>query len=69
MLEVTINGERRQIDQPVTIADLMDQLGYDRRRLAIELNREVVRRADWDNTAIKQGDKLEIVHFVGGGLN
>ncbi len=51
-----------------TVATLVEQLGMQAERVAVELNREIVPRADWPKAALREGDKLEIVHFVGGGL-
>lgn len=51
----------------ITIRELVCQLSLVPERLAIELNKEVVRRADWQQIVLKEGDRIEIVHFVGGG--
>jgi thiamine biosynthesis protein ThiS len=66
-LHVEINGERREVKEPVTVRELVEELSLAPERLAIELNRQVVRRADWPHTPLKEGDRVEIVHFVGGG--
>ncbi|HSF23872.1 MAG TPA: sulfur carrier protein ThiS [Blastocatellia bacterium] len=47
--------------------DLLDGLGLKPERLAVEVNQRIVRRADWTSTTLADGDKVEIVHFVGGG--
>lgn len=62
-----INGENREVPQLETLAALVEHLGMKSDRLAIELNREIVPRDRWAATALKDGDSLEIVHFVGGG--
>jgi len=49
------------------ISDLIKTLGLNPGRLAVELNRRIVRRANWDSTSISEGDRVEVVHFVGGG--
>jgi sulfur carrier protein len=67
MINVIVNGEDREIPANLNLAALLTHLELPSERIAVELNREVVRRAEWDKTAIKDGDKLEIVHFVGGG--
>jgi thiamine biosynthesis protein ThiS len=67
-LRIEINGEPRDVPEPVTLSELVRHLALAPERLAIERNREVVRRADWPQTQIQAGDRLEIVHFVGGGL-
>ncbi len=65
---VEINGESRDVAASITLAELILHLALAPERLAIELNQSVVRRADWPQTPIKEGDRIEIVHFVGGGL-
>jgi thiamine biosynthesis protein ThiS len=62
-----INGEERDLSAISSVASLVKQLGLKADRLAIELNREIVPRTNWDATTLKNGDRLEIVHFVGGG--
>lgn len=64
---LTINGKEQAFDDPLTLAQLIEQLGMKGDRVAAELNREIVSRARWSQTALKDGDQLEIVHFVGGG--
>jgi thiamine biosynthesis protein ThiS len=67
VLEIIVNGEKRVLDARLTLAELVQQLGLTPARIALELNREVVRRAAWQDIQIGDGDSLEIVHFVGGG--
>jgi thiamine biosynthesis protein ThiS len=62
-----INGEPRDFADGLALAALVEQLGMKADRVAVELNLEIVARADWAATVLKDGDKLEIVHFVGGG--
>ncbi|MGQ9895952.1 MAG: sulfur carrier protein ThiS [Acidobacteriota bacterium] len=65
---VTINGENQTISEPVTLAALVIQLGLtDVRRIAIERNGELAPRSVWDSIPVEDGDRIEIVHFVGGG--
>ena len=66
-MQVEINGERRDVARGLMLGQLVEQLALAPERLAIELNRKVVRRADWPGTPLKEGDRIEIVHFVGGG--
>jgi thiamine biosynthesis protein ThiS len=66
-LRIEVNGEPRDVLAPITIGELIQHLTLAPERLAIELNQEVVRRADWQQIALKEGDRVEIVHFVGGG--
>jgi thiamine biosynthesis protein ThiS len=62
-----INGEQRDCPDGLTVAALVAQLGMKPDRVAVELNLEIVPRAQWETTPLKNGDKLEVVHFVGGG--
>jgi thiamine biosynthesis protein ThiS len=62
-----INGEQREFPDGLTIAALIGQLGMKPDRVAVELNLEIVPRTQWEITTLKSGDKLEVVHFVGGG--
>lgn len=64
---MTINGEAREVPDEITLDALIHHLALVPDRLAIERNREVVRRADWPQTGIEENDKIEIIHFVGGG--
>jgi len=70
-MKLQINGEERIFsDAPahVTLAALVELLGMKADRVAVELNRDIVPRDRWGGTALKEGDRLEVVHFVGGGL-
>jgi thiamine biosynthesis protein ThiS len=62
-----INGEQRDLPDGLTVAGLVAQLGMKPDRVAVELNLEIAPRAQWEATILKNGDKLEVVHFVGGG--
>jgi thiamine biosynthesis protein ThiS len=66
-LEILVNGEPRRVPSPATAADLLRQLGLDSRTVVVELNRRIVRRPDLGDTALADGDAVELVHFVGGG--
>jgi len=66
-LKLTINGESREFAPLATLSELLVQLGMKPDRVAVELNRELVPRNRWASTQVSEGDKLEIVHFVGGG--
>lgn len=67
-MELIINGNARQFPSPLTLCELIQQLGMKSDRVAVELNREIAPRDQWATTSLNQGDQLEIVHFVGGGL-
>jgi sulfur carrier protein len=66
-MDVTINGERREIPEGLTVATLLAHLGMGSDRVAIERNLDILPRARWNETRVEAGDNLEIVHFVGGG--
>jgi len=64
---VVVNGEERTLRAGDTIADLLHALGLDPEQVAIEVDRHIVKRAEWASTVLAAGAKLEIVRFVGGG--
>jgi thiamine biosynthesis protein ThiS len=66
-MQLHINGEQRDFLDGLTVTALVAQLGMKPDRVAVELNLEIVPRAQWQATVLKDGDKLEVVHFVGGG--
>lgn len=67
MLNLTINGEDRQFPAALTVAGLIDQLGYTGKRIAVEKNGEIVPKSRHAGTPLNSGDRLEIVVAVGGG--
>lgn len=66
-MKLHINGEERDFNPPITLAGLVDQMDMKADRVAVELNRSIVPREHWQGTNLAEGDRLEIVHFVGGG--
>ncbi len=64
---VQLNGESREVRHRSTLDDLVGELSVAPERIAIELNQQVVRRDKWAQTTLADGDRIEIVHFVGGG--
>jgi thiamine biosynthesis protein ThiS len=66
-VRVYVNGECREFVDDVSLSELIRELDLPVSRVAIELNRVVVRRSNWKTTLVHDGDRLEIVHFVGGG--
>jgi thiamine biosynthesis protein ThiS len=66
-MQIQLNGEARDVADGITLAALVSQLGMKADRVAVELNLEIAPRTTWDVTVLKPGDKLELVHFVGGG--
>ena len=67
LMKVFVNGDEKEFGVGISLAELITQLDLPAPRIAIELNREVVRRSDWGSTILKDDDRIEIVHFVGGG--
>jgi sulfur carrier protein len=65
-MRLVINAEERELASSMLDA-LIDELGMKADRVAVELNRQIVPRSQWISTALNEGDRLEIVHFVGGG--
>ncbi|WP_028550034.1 sulfur carrier protein ThiS [Paenibacillus sp. UNC451MF] len=66
-MKLTINGEVREVSDVANVADLLAAFKLEQKILVIELNREIIDRGEYASTALKEGDSLEIVHFVGGG--
>lgn len=66
-LTVTLNGETRQLDAPTSVRGLLESLGLDPAKIAVERNLEIVPRSTYGEVAVANGDRLEIVHFIGGG--
>lgn len=66
-MRIEVNGDPREIAEGTDLSVLIRDLALAPERIAIELNREVVRRSAWDATPLREGDRIEIVHFVGGG--
>ena len=64
---ITLNGERYELGGPLTVTALLRQLDIDPRRVAVEHNVVVLKRAVFDETIVGEGDQVEIVNFVGGG--
>jgi len=66
-MQVVINGEGRDIPANLSIEELLRHLDLRMERVAVERNREIVKRERWGGVQVEEGDRLEIVHFVGGG--
>lgn len=66
-MQIRLNGEAKELDEGTTLQGLVEQLALAADRLAVELNYEVIRRAEWPGVQLSEGDRVEIVHFVGGG--
>ncbi|MCL4796450.1 MAG: sulfur carrier protein ThiS [Bryobacteraceae bacterium] len=66
-ISITVNGEAREIAAGSNIVEMLEQLGVDSQRVAVELNRAIARNPDWTRTTVEPGSQVEIVEFVGGG--
>ena len=66
-MKIQLNGQEREVEAPLSLSQLVQQLNMKEDRVAVELNRDIVPREDWPQTLLSEGDRLEIVHFVGGG--
>ena len=66
-IEITVNGQATTTARGHTVLDLLHALGIKPDRVAVELNREIVKQRDWASTSVDPGAQVEIVHFVGGG--
>lgn len=66
-MKLVVNGEEREVPEACTVAGLLDHLGVQRERVAVEVNLTVVRRADHEAHVLASGDQIEVVAFVGGG--
>lgn len=67
MINIYLNGEKREIPSDIDLIRLLELFSLPSQRIAIELNNAVVRRTDWPLSVLHEDDKLEVVHFVGGG--
>jgi thiamine biosynthesis protein ThiS len=66
-VKVILNGAEREFDRDSTIAQLVDEITKDRSRVAVERNRMIVPRAEWEHSIVSDGDEIEVVTLVGGG--
>ena len=66
-MQVIVNGEPREINAGETVSGLLESLELEPERVAVELDRKIVKRARWEETLLRDGAQLEIVQFVGGG--
>ena len=66
-MQIQVNGEQQEISEGLHLSELITHLKLRADQIAVELNHEVLRRAAWATTTLQPGDRIEIVHFVGGG--
>jgi sulfur carrier protein len=67
MIKIVVNGENREVAENISIGALLRELGIEDKTMASAVNTKVVKKDDWDDHAVKAGDKIEFLHFVGGG--
>ncbi len=67
MIEIEVNGERRRFSEQGTLADLVEELGLQGKRIAVEVNLEIVPRSQYTGRLLVAGDRVEVVHAIGGG--
>ena len=66
-ITIMLNGKEHKLKANKTILDFIRELGIEKKNFAVEINRKIVRRKEYDKYLLKDGDKVEIIHFVGGG--
>lgn len=66
-MQIQLNGTRHDLSALVSVRGLLDELGLDDERVAVELNRRILKRTEFDSTTVRDGDVVEVVTFVGGG--
>ena len=66
-MQIHVNDQNREVPENLSLQQLISNLNLAPERIAIEVNHDLVRRAHWSATVLKEGDRVEIVHFVGGG--
>ena len=66
-INIKLNGETKGIPEAINLDQLLEQFSLPKQRIAIELNGHVIRRVDWKEKTLNDGDRIEVVHFVGGG--
>jgi sulfur carrier protein len=66
-MKVFINGEIKEVPEGVAVGQLLEHFSLPTQRVAVEINHRVIRRGEWENTLVNGDDRIEIIHFVGGG--
>ena len=66
-MNITVNGEEKKLEKGLTVAVLIGKYKLKKDAVAVEVNQKIVKKADYKNSILKDRDKVEIVHFVGGG--
>jgi len=68
-MRIQLNGEPYEGPDAITVAQLLERLGIERARVAVEVNLNILPKEEYATTALKEGDRLEVVHFIGGGAS
>ena len=66
-MRIEINGEVKEVPEGISLQSLLEHLSLPQRRVAVELDHQVIRKIDWPSTLVNDGARIEVVHFVGGG--
>ena len=66
-MQIILNSERHELRRPMTVKEVLDELELDHRRVAVEINRRILKKSEFEQVSVSEGDNLEVVHFVGGG--
>lgn len=66
-MQITLNGEAFELERPMSVVELLDSLDIDPRRVAVEHNLAIIRRHTFPDVIVRDGDRVEVVNFVGGG--
>jgi thiamine biosynthesis protein ThiS len=66
-INIVLNGENKEVEQNTRLSNLLRDLNLSADKIAVEINKNVVRKKDWQSININEADKIEIIHFVGGG--
>lgn len=66
-MQIIVNGESKEIEKELNLHEFLKRLDLPTERVAIELNKTVVRKKDWETVKLADSDKIEVIHFVGGG--
>ena len=66
-VEILLNGERQTVPEGQSMMELLESLGIEPSRVALELDRNILKKTEWPTTKLRGGEEVEIVHFVGGG--
>ncbi|MBT06385.1 MAG: thiamine biosynthesis protein ThiS [Rhodospirillaceae bacterium] len=67
-MQIILNGTKKDFQNQISVAVLIKELGLDERKIAVERNREIVPKTEFNSLNLCEGDQIEIVHFIGGGM-